>query len=244
MKLISLNLEGKRHLNTALPFLETQSADAVCLMEAPEDMQQWLIEQGYFVTFAPMVIRTQDSQQFADGVILASKQEHSSEIFYYHRSAAEVTHYEKNNKRATISHPVIFASIGEFNLATTHFTWNPVGETADQNQTTDLKKLLEYLRTKPAHMLCGDFNIPRNYNVLYKEIIKQYTDTVPSSYESSLDADHHRARKDPDLQKLFTHFMVDYLFTQPPYAAFDVRLQFGVSDHAAVVTEITRRQVT
>jgi endonuclease/exonuclease/phosphatase family metal-dependent hydrolase len=240
MKLISLNLEGKRHLDVALPFLETQSADIICLMEAPEDIQLWLVERGYFVTFAPMVNRTQDGLQFADGVLLASKQEHIPEVFYYYRPTAEITQYDKNNKRGTIAHAVIFASIGNFNLATTHFTWNPIGETADQNQTTDLTTLFEYLHAKPPHILCGDFNIPRHYNVLYEGIIKQYTDTIPASYNSSLDANHHRSGKNPDLQKLFDHFMVDYLFTQSPYEVSDVRLQFDVSDHAAVVAEVTR----
>jgi endonuclease/exonuclease/phosphatase family metal-dependent hydrolase len=240
MKLISLNLEGKRHLDRALSFLESQSADVICLMEVAKNMYAWLEERGYFVTYAPMTYKTQDGLQFESGLLLASKQAHTAEIFYYHQSTTEVTHYDKNNKRATIAHPVIFASLGGFNLATTHFTWNPVGETADQNQTTDLAKLLGYLQTKPAHMLCGDFNIPRNHNVLYEEMLKHYTDAIPPSYESSLDANHHRAGQDPDLQKLFHHFMVDYLFTQPPYETSDVRLQFDVSDHAAVIAEVTR----
>lgn len=241
MKLISLNLEGNRHLHTALPFLEAESADVVCLMEAARDIQPWLIERGYVITFAPMTVKEQDGQRFESGTVLASKQEHTAEVFYYHLSADEITHYDKQNKRGTIAHPVLFTSIGEFNVATTHFTWNPVGETADQHQTTDLTKLLAYLHTKPSHILCGDFNIPRNYNALYEEILKQYTDTIPASYNSSLDANHHRFGTNPDLQKLFNHFMVDYIFTQSPYIVSDVRLQFDVSDHAAVIAEVTRQ---
>jgi endonuclease/exonuclease/phosphatase family metal-dependent hydrolase len=209
-------------------------------MEAPENLQDWLGTQGYLVTFAPMVHRTQDGLQFTDGVILASKRTHTSEVFYYHRPETEIIQYDKNSKRSTIAHPVIFASVDACNIATTHFTWNPNGETADQNQTTDLAVLLEYLATKPSHLLCGDFNIPRNHNRLYEDILTQYADAVPSAHHSSLDAQHHRAGKNPDLQKLFTHFMVDYIFTQPPYTASDVRLQFGVSDHAAVIAEITQ----
>jgi len=240
MKLVSLNLEGKRQLNTALPFLETEAADVVCLMEAARDMQPWLEARGYFVTFAPMTHRNQDDQQFESGVMFASKRAHSAEIFYYRQPTTKIVQYDRADKRGTISHPVIFALVDNYYLATTHFTWNPVGETADEYQTTDLAALLAYLHTKPPHLLCGDFNIPRHYNVLYEEIIKQYVDTVPASYNSSLDADHHRAGKSPDLQKLFTHFMVDYLFTQSPYQVSDVRLQFDVSDHAAVLADITQ----
>lgn len=240
MKLISLNLEGKRHLDTALPFLETAAADVLCLLEAPEDLQPWLTEHGYFVTFVPMVFRKQDGREFYDGIILASKLAHQAEVFYYYQPAADIVSYDQQDKRGTIAHPVIFATIGDYNLATTHFTWNPVGEIADQNQTTDLKKLLNYLQTKPPHLLCGDFNIPRHYNILYEELTKYYTDTIPPNYNSSLDANHHRAGKDPALEKLFTHFMVDYLFTQPPYTASAVQLEFGISDHAAVIATITR----
>ena len=240
MQLISLNLEGKRQLNTALPFLETESADVVCLTEAAQDMQPWLEARGYFVTFAPMVYRNQDGLQFESGVMFASKRAHTAEIFYYRQPTAEIVQYDRADKRGTISHPVIFATIDDCHLATTHFTWNPIGESADENQTTDLAALLAYLHTKPPHLLCGDFNIPRHYNVLYKELIKQYVDTVPASYNSSLDADHHRAGKDPDLQKLFTHFMVDFLFTQSPYQVSNVRLQFAISDHAAILADITR----
>jgi endonuclease/exonuclease/phosphatase family metal-dependent hydrolase len=240
MKLISLNLEGKRHLDTALPFLDAEAADVLCLMEASQDLEPWLTEQGYFVTFAPMVIRTQDGRQFPDGVMLASKEEHTAEVFYYHQATPEITHYNKEDKRETIAHPVIFASIGEQHIATTHFTWNPVGETADENQTTDLAKLLAYLQTKPAHVLCGDFNIPRHHNRLYEELLKHYADMIPASYASSLDAKYHRAGADPELQKLFRDFMVDYVLTQPPYEASDVRLQFDVSDHAAVIATVTR----
>jgi len=239
MKLISLNLEGKRHFNTAFPFLKKESADVLCLMEAPRDLEPWLAAQGYFVTFAPMAIKDQDDLQFETGVLFASKHKHSSETFYYHQPTTDIVHYDKNNKRNTISHPVIFASIDGFHIATTHFTWNPFGETADQYQTTDLKSLLQYLRTKPAHLLCGDFNIPRKYNSLYQEICTHYTDTIPAFYESSLDAKYHRARNNPQLQKLFRDFMVDYLFTQHPHKASDVRLQFGISDHAAIVAIVT-----
>jgi len=239
MKLISLNLEGKRQLDTALPWLEKETADIICLMEAPEDLQPWLAERGYITTFAPMTFRKQDGQQFYEGLILASKAVHTADIFYYHQPSTDIIPHDRKEKRNTISHPVIFASIGNLHIATTHFTWNPAGETADENQTTDLVKLLKYLHSKPSHILCGDLNIPRHYNILYEELIKHYTDVVPQQYRSSLDKKLHRLGDNPDKQKLFTHFMVDYIFTQPPFAATDVQLQFNLSDHAAVIAEIT-----
>lgn len=240
MKLISLNIEGKRHLTKIHSFIKSELADVVCLMEAPEDLQHWLEEQGYFTTFAPMLLREQDGQQFTEGLILASKVVHNAEAFYYYQPATAIRAFDGQNKRDTIAHAVLFASIADYNIATTHFTWNPVGETADENQATDLVTLLTHLRTKPPHVLCGDFNIPRHHNSLYEELLQHYTDTIPVTYHSSLDPKFHRASENTDLQKLFTQFMVDYVFTQDPYRASGVRLQFDLSDHAAVVATITQ----
>lgn len=39
-------------------------------------------------------------------------------------------------------------------------------------------------------------------------------------------------------QPIFEEYMVDYIFTQSPYWADNVKLKFGVSDHAAVIAEI------
>lgn len=33
--------------------------------------------------------------------------------------------------------------------------------------------------------------------------------------------------------------MVDYIFTQPPYDVKNVKLVFGVSDHAAIIADIS-----
>lgn len=240
MKLISLNLEGKRHLVTALPFIEKESPDYLALQEAPEDIQDWLQNQGYHTTFSPMNIKLQDGIKFTSGIMFASKVPHDSEIHYYYKPNKNIVEYVKENKRGTIAHSVIFATIDNINIATTHFTWNPVGETADIHQTNDMKSLLEYLDTKPAHVLCGDFNIPRLQNELYLDLNERYTDNIPNHYLSSLDREKHRHSQTPKLQKIFDSFMVDYIFTKPPYQATNTRLEFGVSDHAAVITYLSR----
>ncbi len=236
MKLVSLNLEGKRHLDKALPFLESESPDIISLLEAPEDLTFWLKDRQYETTFAPMTIRTQSGEVFTEGVIVASKTPQLTEVFYYHKRTPEPVHYVHDDKRGTIAHPVLFSTINTLRLATTHFTWNPVGEVADENQIHDMEALLSYLNTQPSHIFCGDLNIPRHHNHLYDLLIRHYQDAIPESYASSLDRNLHRVGSVPELSKLFDSFMVDYVFTQPPFTATDTRLQFGVSDHAAVVT--------
>ena len=81
--------------------------------------------------------------------------------------------------------------------------------------------------------------MPRGHNKLYEVITQKYTDTIPRHYRSSLDRNLHRLGKKTDLnQPIFDAYMVDYIFTQPPFEASDIHLEFGVSDHAAVIGNI------
>ncbi len=73
---------------------------------------------------------------------------------------------------------------------------------------------------------------------LYPRLVRDYRDEMPAGIRSSLDPGRHRLGSDPDKQDLFETFLVDYVLTRPPYRARDVRLAFGVSDHAAVMAEI------
>ncbi|SEW38583.1 Exonuclease III [Cognatiyoonia koreensis] len=238
-KLISLNVEGARHLDRILPFLIRENPTMIALLEAPDFLAYTLSDLGYHTSFAPMMIRTQEGQVFQEGVLVATRQRHISHPHYYYRANPDIVPFVKDDKRNSISHVALHVEIGDINLVATHFTWNKSGETADIHQKNDMLKLLAHLKELPPHILCGDMNIPRQENELYDLLCEHYTDTVPGTYHTSLDRDLHRAGDDPELSKLFDRFMVDYVFTQDQYAASDVRLEFGVSDHAAVVANVT-----
>jgi len=241
MKLISLNVEGKKHTEIVFSFLMAEQADVVCLQEAPEDWCPQLQSLGYQTTFAPMLIRTRN-ETHVEGVIFASKKKHDATTEYYYKSAAEVTDYTKG-EREKLAHPVIIGSVIlndiTFSIATTHFMVTKDG-LADDHQRQGLEELLKTLAPKENHILCGDFNMPRSVNTLYPEVTKIYTDTVPDKFSSSLDRNIHRLGSSTTLNEpIFDSYMVDYIFTQEPYVASDVRLVFGLSDHAAVVGNIT-----
>lgn len=243
MKLVSLNVEGKKHPTTVFPFLAAQAADVVCLTEAPEDWCMELEQLGYHTTFAPMLIRTR-TETYVEGVIFASKEPHQAITEYYHGSASDISEYHKGENREAIAHPVIVGSVtidGQvFTVATTHVMVTPNG-LADEHQRQGIRTLLEILNKKEPHVLCGDFNMPRGYNELYAEITQNYTDTVPVTYSSSLDKNIHRLGNSETLtEPIFEKYMVDYIFTQPPYEASEVTLHFNLSDHAAVVGEIRK----
>lgn len=240
MKIISLNMEGRRHFSKVRSLVATEEPEVICLMEAPSDGPALLNELGYHTTYAPTMLREQDGEVFPEGVLLATKIPHQAKSLYYHGDGTTLQIEDRNNFHDTVSRAVIVATVADFTIATTHFTWTPRGEEACIHQITHLASLLALLKDEPPHILCGDFNIPRNLNVLYTELCKYYTDTVPAHYSSSLDRAFHNHGSNPDRQMLFDTFMVDYLFTMPPYSASTVRLQFGLSDHAAILATLSK----
>lgn len=242
MKVLNINVEGMRHLDTVFNCIEKNSPDVVCMQEANTHHKRWLEENHFYVTHLPTRIENRDNEMEPEGVLLASTTPHQSKTFFYHKPQTEIILFDKNDKRNTGGEGCIYAHITindqVYSVATTHFTWTPDGSNPNEYQQTDLPKILEILREQPPHILCGDMNIPRGHNFLYEQFTEQYQDAVPKSYTSSLDQDLHRLGPDPSKAILFSDYMVDYIFTQAPYRAEHVRLEFGVSDHAAVVADI------
>jgi endonuclease/exonuclease/phosphatase family metal-dependent hydrolase len=240
MKLISLNVEGLKHEEAVFDFLTKEDAEVVCLMEFPEVWLEKLEKMGYFITFAPMCLRSPE-QSSMSGIVFASKQPHQADTHYYYRTSDVLT-IQRSRVKETIAHPVIIGSVehnGEtYRIATTHMIVTVAGK-EDAHQQQGMKKMLSILENYQPHVLCGDFNMPRGFNTLYPLVTQSYTDTVPKTFSSSLDKNLHRLGNNPDLdQPIFDIYMVDYIFTQSPYTASDVTLRFNISDHAAVVGTI------
>ena len=101
--------------------------------------------------------------------------------------------------------------------------------------------LLNILRAFPKIVFCGDFNIPRGVNNLYKELKKRYKDAIPHSCVSSLDMNLHAMGKNPVESRKMRKFMVDYIFLSKEYHAKNVCLKDGVSDHKAVVGLVDKK---
>lgn len=248
MKLISLNMEGDKHFDRVTPFLVREDADVICLQEAPDHYISQLEAMGYHVSFLARVKKNYGNGEFVDGEVIATKTPHVKEEFIYYKPSDQLE-VEVPAKRRSTNRQV--ALIGRFNcggseytVATTHFTISVFdGETPDDNQRIDMQTLLGHTAKLEPHVLCGDFNIPRHKNELYDQLIEQYTDQIPPDHITSMDKNIHRLGQDPDKQFIF-EYMVDYVFTKPPYTANDVRLEFGVSDHAAVVATITQQWPT
>lgn len=246
-KIISLNIETNKHYNTVLPFLDKEAPDIICLQEAPELFAHELTERGYQTAYAPMILKNINGTITSIGVMIASKYLLlTHKAVYYHQDEASVTLHNSGDSVETLSIPYLFASIKidgvPFSIATTHMIDTDDGR-EDPLQIQITEKFLTLICKENPHVLCGDFNMPRGYNVLHTEMQKHYTDTIPTHYQSSLDRNIHRLGNIKTLNApIFDIYMVDYIFTQPPYQASNVRLQFGVSDHAAVIADLTKSE--
>lgn len=234
-KIVSLNMEMHKHYNRVFPFLEKESADIVCLMEAPEEITPRLEKLGYQTSFAPMFVSKRDEVTRTIGLILGTRTKHTSKATYY------VPEHVRNGNDST-SFPYLMGNIatsdGIYRVGVLHGPVTPAGK-EDAFQVTSYGTLLNLLKKEQPHILCGDFNMPRAYNNNYEHFLEVYKDEIPAKYTSSLDRALHTLGTRADLDMpIFDIFMVDYIFSQTPYYTENVRLEFGVSDHAAIVADL------
>ncbi len=244
LKMISVNMEGEKHFPLILSLIKTENPDIICLQECPESFQNNLHSLGYRSDFLAMRHHVQNDVEYTEGLVFASKLPFASTHKYYYQPDYELPTQPIPTPKPSMHHGYIMAVLehqGElYNVATTHVMVTPDGS-PNEHQTQGVKKLLSLVATEKSHVLCGDFNIPRGFNSLYEELTKVYLDVIPDHYKSSLDASIHRLGKLKNLNAdIFDSYMVDYLFSKPEYTVSDVRLQFGVSDHAAIVANISK----
>ena len=244
LKLISVNVEGPKHYKTVFPLIDNENPDVLCLQEAPFEMRTWLQERGYKTSFAPMVRRTFGDIEHIIGILLATKLPQKTRLYYYWQSPEDIPAlYNPDYPALTVSNAYLIATILdngiEYNIATTHVMDTSNGA-PDSHQEKGVSLLIESLGKEPSHVICGDFNMPRHHNNLYEKFTKLYRDEIPKHYQSSLDRNLHRLGKVKIDQPIFDKFMVDYIFAKPEYEVTQERLEFGVSDHAAIVAYVAK----
>lgn len=244
LKLVSINIERSKHLDRVVSFLEREQPDVVCFQELREgDLLLFEEKLGMHSAFlSNSQHREQGAQEtyvIGTGILTALPLQNVS-LNYYRGSEQEARHnapYEYITHTATgVLSAEVLKDNERFIIATTHFTWTPDG-LPDEFQRTDIEKLFDILRQLEEVLLCGDFNAPRGGEI-WQMLADKYTDNIPLQYKTSLDVTLHRAGKERPHE--LENKMVDGLFTTPGYVARDVRLEFGISDHAAIVATIEK----
>ncbi len=245
MKLVSVNIEGDKHLDRVLPFVQAENPDVVCVQEILEPtIATFEAALGMRAIYAPMAYDLVTHNTGLVCVALFSKVPLTNErIEYYVGSAEQVTRLEKvkaTNPDALHTHvqnAVVMADVtvdgAMFRVATTHGTWTPEGNSTEY-QKRDFEALIEILERSKPFVFTGDLNAPRGRES-FAMLAERYTDNIPAHYTTSLDLTLHRAKH------LQLQLMVDGLFTTPEYEARNVRLVDRVSDHMAIVADIERK---
>jgi endonuclease/exonuclease/phosphatase family metal-dependent hydrolase len=244
LKLISVNMEGEKHFPRIVSLIRIEDPDIICLQECPESFRNNLQTIGYRTDFLAMRHHVQNDVEYTEGLVFASKLPFASTYKYYYQPDYELPTLPIPTPKHIMHHGYIMGTVEHkeqlYHIATTHVMVTPDG-LPTEHQTQGVKKLLSLLQTEKPHLICGDFNIPRGFNPLYEDFSRNYLDTIPTTYASSLDRGLHRDGRSTQLNApVFDSYMVDYLFAKPEYNVHDVRLQFSVSDHAAIIATISK----
>lgn len=229
-----------KRLDLVQAFLEREKPDVVCLQEVYEPDLKMMGERiGMENAFGQMTNmgrkRLLEPPYISFGVgILSRLPMKQVKLVYYYGDAESVGGFifpgnPQMYYRVLLS-AIFTQNNTDFMIGTTHFTWTPDGK-ADDRQRKDLQSLLSVLEQIPGILLCGDFNAPRGGEI-FDAIASRYRDNIPTHYTTSLDPKVHKLG---NLQ-----LMVDGLFSTPRYHVRNVRLADGVSDHMAIVADISR----
>lgn len=243
MKLISLNIEGDKHLDErVLPFMQAEQPDLVCMQEVFEadvpKLCQELEMEAYWAPMSNIVVPNPHLPakgmlgvaQFTKWPVVDQRAE------YYVGSREQIPYFFENRNPNAQNRVLVTQTVEiedqRFTVATTHFTWSPEGSFT-QEQASNFEALRNILKGFNKLVLCGDFNSPRNRDQenVYTTLAELYHDAIPPHYTTSIDSSLHKSGAQIEL-------MVDGLFHTDHYQTSGVRLVDGVSDHMAIVATV------
>lgn len=242
LKLVSCNIEGRKHYQRLIPFIQAQQPEVICLQEVFECDLGYLSEQfGMPVAFTPILdsdfknIFDIDPLGYWGIAIFTSLPVVAQGEHYYVGERSRIPKVDESNSNS-LNRAVRWADVKKddqvFRVATTHFTWSPNGNYIPL-QGENLQSMEQFLKAElEQFVLCGDFNSPRGGEI-YHRLTKWLTDHLPPEIKTTIDKNWHRAG---DLQ-----FVVDYIFSTQSYRVENVQVNDGVSDHMAVSGTIIKQ---
>lgn len=237
-KLVSINIERSKHLDTVIPFVYAQKPDVITLQEVMErDVPLFEKEFGMQCFYVPVLVFAAGTgeKEGVEGTAIFARDFKSRGSTYYAGQSEPLARFteEKDEKKSQVAKMLVHADIAvgdvTYKIATTHFTWTAKGE-ATELQLQDLQKLLVALEPLGEFVFTGDFNAPRGRET-WNRLAARYKDNIPARYTSSIDP-MHQAGPLP--------YLVDGIFSTPEYYVENVELHEGISDHKAVTATIQK----
>lgn len=237
LKIATLNIEGHHHLDRFLPFLRATKPDVVCLQEVfASDLERIATVLAMEPLYAPMMTVETENKYKIDplgewGVALfTALTQTEPEREYYRKIGVRLPVFSGNpNDPWRVFLSTTLEKEGElFRVATTHFTWSQAGKPTDE-QRQDFISLKQCYERHEKLVLCGDFNAPRG-SELWASFMSDFADGVPQDITTTLDPLLHYAAP--------LELVVDGFFSKG-YTVSDVTVVPGVSDHCAIVGQVS-----
>lgn len=240
LKLATVNIEGQKHLEKVRTFITRENPDVVCLQEVFEDTLEVVTRDYPYVEFAPSLILDQDEETkegnriwgeviISKYPLVGSRQEYCGEW-----SGTNLPRRPQEDHVPVLVLADVEKNRIKYRIGTIHFTWTPKA-TVTEKQRQHLKQVLLWIEEEGELLMCGDFNIARE-NEMYKKLAQVMRDNIPSEVETTIDPNLHYANK-KEQGKL--KLVVDYVWSTPKYKVKNVRVVSGVSDHCAIVCEVS-----
>ncbi len=238
LKLVSINIEYDKHFDTVLPFLRLEQPDIVCVQELfLVDIPRLQEELNMGFLFFPCTRMEAETQyniapRGIGGFAMFSRLPFvQAKLQAYSGDPGQIKTFGKPNDEIR---GVIAAEYRKgsdvYTIATTHFTWTPKGE-PNEAQRTDVVSIKHIIDLYPEVIFTGDMNAPRGGEI-FARLSEGLTDAIPPEIVTTIDPKFHYSGG--------LDLVVDALFLSKHYHADTVRVVGGVSDHKAVVTEISR----
>lgn len=240
IKVISVNIEGSKHLDEIEEFVLAEQPDVVCIQELFEqDLPRIEEKTGWKGFFSPIASVSKENPYKIPtngpwGLGFFSKWSLAPIENYFYRG-------EEDSLVPIFSHPnsvnrivmktAVEVEGSEFPIANTHFTWS-VGGQVTQEQRHHLRKMKAILAEFDSLILCGDFNTPRGKE-LYSELSALYQDALPPEVDTTIDPVLHQAGG--------LKLVVDAVFATSDFEILRARTQSGISDHQALIVEIQKK---
>jgi len=237
MKIISVNIEKRRHLDSLKRFFQQEQADVICMQELDkQDLALFAEVTGLPYSFTPMCKNEATGDVMGIGIFAKGIIQYRAHFIggFTGDSLPIVAPGSREDEYNSTIWQVLIATItfdnDLYTIATTHFPATDGGLITDYQREV-FSRLETVLSTYDELLLCGDFNAPRGREI-YSKLSETYTDNIPETYITSLDQNLHRAG--------YLSLVVDGLFSTHHYQVDNVELKGGISDHLAIVSRVKK----
>jgi len=235
IKLVTINIEGSKHLDKVIPFLKKENPDVICLQDifAVDFLKikdQSKISGSFFAACNKIDKNKYNSQTNGEeGVAYLTNLSHNPiKGFYYVGKGTKPKFTDPYSKDRVLVFSTVEKEGKKYTIGTTHFYWTPDGH-PNKEQWQAFHSLINHVKKFDEFILCGDFNAPRGREI-FSEFNKHFIDHLPLKITSTLDPKLHKAGH--------LNLVIDTIFSTPHYKVNNIQTIEGISDHKAIIGEI------